>query len=155
MLKKDSITFLRFLIRKKGYIIFFLLGFSFKDTDLSHDSRGGEATIFYSTVPLPAAHEHSDIYFQLYTWDNYYIFLIATLAFTTLLLHSMRLTTLSNYYLINWGCNMLVFVCWFDLRFCYSYFSWETGGLGLASTIIFVLQANRLTKCASHLSYGF
>ena len=26
----------------------------------------------------------------------------------------------------------------------------ETGGLELASTIILVLQANRLTKCASH-----
>ena len=28
--------------------------------------------------------------------------------------------------------------------------TWETGELELASTIIFVLQANRLTKCASH-----
>ena len=28
--------------------------------------------------------------------------------------------------------------------------TWETGGLELASTIILVLQANRLTKCASH-----
>ena len=30
--------------------------------------------------------------------------------------------------------------------------TWETGGLELAATIILVLQANRLTKCASHPS---
>ena len=153
MLEKDSITFLRFLIRKKGCIVFFLSGFSFTDTDISHDSRGEEATIFYSTVPLPAADEHSDIYFD-FTRE-----MVITYFYSQRLnlphCYSMRLTTLSNYYLINWGCNMLVFVCWFDLRFWYSYFSWETGGLGLAPTIIFVLQANRLTKCASHLSYGF
>ena len=30
------------------------------DTDDSQDSRGREGTVFYSTVPLPPAHEHSD-----------------------------------------------------------------------------------------------
>ena len=45
--------------------IFFLSGFSFTDTDDSQDSRGREGTIFYSTLPLPPAHEHSDIYLQL------------------------------------------------------------------------------------------
>ena len=44
---------------------FFLSGFSFTDTDDSQDNRGREGTIFYSTLPLPAAHEHSDIYLQL------------------------------------------------------------------------------------------
>ena len=64
----------------------------------------------------------------------------------------MRFTTLSNYYLIDWWCNFnfCLFACWIDFRFCYSYMTWETGGLELASTIILVLQANRLTKCASH-----
>ena len=64
----------------------------------------------------------------------------------------MRSTTLSNYYLIDWWRNFdfCLFVCWIDTRFCYSYMTWETGGLELASTIILVLQANRLTKCASH-----
>ena len=42
------------------------------------------------------------------------------------------------------------FTCWIDLRFCYSYMKWEIDGLELAWTIILVLQANRLTKCASH-----
>ena len=66
--------------------------------------------------------------------------------------YSMRFTTLSNYYLIDWWCNFdfYLFACWIDFRFCYSYIKWETGGLELASTIILVLQANRLTKCASH-----
>ena len=59
---------------------FFLSGFSFTDTDDSQDSRGREGTIFYSTLPLPLVHEHSDIYLQLC------MFLIALLVFTRLLL---------------------------------------------------------------------
>ena len=65
---------------------FFLSGFSFTDIDNSQDSRGREGTIFYSTLPLLPAHEHSDIYLQLCTWDDYHIFLIAPFVFTRLLL---------------------------------------------------------------------
>ena len=36
------------------------------------------------------------------------------------------------------------------LGFCYSDLTLETSGFELASTITLVLQANRLTKCASH-----
>ena len=36
-----------------------------QDTDDSQDSRGREGTIFYSNLPLPPAHEHSDIYFAI------------------------------------------------------------------------------------------
>ena len=46
-------------------VFFFLSGFSFTDTDDSQDSRGREGTFFYSSLPLPPAHEHSDIYLQL------------------------------------------------------------------------------------------
>ena len=62
--------------------------------------------------------------------------------------YSMRFTTLSNYYLIEWWCDVdcCLFACWFNFRFCYGYLTWETGGLEFASTIIHVLQANRLTK---------
>ena len=45
-------------------------------------------------------------------------------------------------------------VCLLDeliLGFCYSDLTWATGRDELASTITLVLQANRLTKCASHL----
>ena len=67
-------------------IFLFQSRFSFTDTGNSQDSRGREGTIFYSTLPIPPAHEHSDIYLQLCTWDGYHIFLIVTLAFTKLLL---------------------------------------------------------------------
>ena len=48
---------------------------------------------------------------------------------------------------------MLIFVCLLDkliLGVRYSNFTQETGGLELTSTITIVLQANQLTKCASH-----
>ena len=48
-------------------IFFFLSGFSFMDTDNSQDSRGREGIFVYSSLPLPPAHEHSDIYLQLCT----------------------------------------------------------------------------------------
>ena len=51
-------------IIEKGFV-FFLSGFSFTDTDDLQDSRGREESIFYSTLPLAPAHEHSDIYLQL------------------------------------------------------------------------------------------
>ena len=49
---------------------------------------------------------------------------------------------------------MLIFVCLIvDLiqGFCYSYLTLETSGSELTSTIMLVLQANGLTKCASQL----
>ena len=80
----------QFFIRNYEYcktrFFFFLSGFSFTDTDNSQDSKGREGTIFYSTLPLPPAHEHWDIYLQLCMWDDYHVFLIATLVFTRLLL---------------------------------------------------------------------
>ena len=138
------------LVSTKLRGLFFLSGLSFTDTDNSQDSRGREGAIFYSTLSLPPAHEHSDIYLQLWTWDGYHMFLIAALVFTMLHCYSMRFTTLSNYYLIDWWCGIgfCLLACWIDFRFCYSYLTWQTGGLELASTIIVVLQANRLTKYA-------
>ena len=62
----------------------------------------------------------------------------------------MRFTTLSNYYLTDWRCDIdfCLLACWIAFRYCYSYLTWETGGLELAPTIILVLQAKLLTKCA-------
>ena len=51
--------------KKKKVFFFYLSGFSFTDNDNSQDSRGREGTFFYSTLPLPPAHKHSDIYVQL------------------------------------------------------------------------------------------
>ena len=53
---------------------------------LTGHSRGRERTIFYSTLPIPPAYEHPEIYLQLCMWHDYHIFLIASLVFTRLLL---------------------------------------------------------------------
>ena len=50
---------------KKLENCFFPTGFSLTDTDDSQDSKGRQETIFYFTLPLPSAHEHSEIYLQL------------------------------------------------------------------------------------------
>ena len=78
---------------------------------------GKQGTIFYSTLPLPPAHEHSGIYLQLCMWDDYQIFLIAPLVLPDC--HSMRFTALSNYHLIDWWCDIdfCLFTRWFDSRF--------------------------------------
>ena len=83
-------------------------------------------------------------------WDDYHVFLIATLVFTRLLLDEI-------YHLIElpfeWLIDDSMFVCLLDeliLDFCYSDLTLETSGFELASTITLVLQANQLTKCASH-----
>ena len=66
------------------YFVFFSIRVFVTDTDDSQDSRGREGTIFYSTLPFPPTHEHWDIYLQLCIWDDYHVFLIATLVFTRL-----------------------------------------------------------------------
>ena len=115
-----------------------------------HRTAGEGRGPSYSTLQLPPAHEHSDIYLQLCTWDDYHIFLIATLVFTRLLLDEI-------YHLIElpfeWLIDDAMFVCLLDqliLGFCYSDLTLETNGFQLASSITLVVQANLLTKCASH-----
>ena len=69
------------------FFFFFYLGFLSRTLTTHRTAREGRGeTIFYSTLPLPPAHEHSDIYLQLCMWDDYHIFLIAPLVFTRLLL---------------------------------------------------------------------
>ena len=107
----------------------------------SQDSRGRKETIF-----IPLYHFHSLTSIE----DDYHVFLIATLVFTRLLLDEIyRLIKLP----FEWLIDDAMFVCLLDeliLGFCYSDITLETGGFELTSTIILVLQANRLTKCASH-----
>ena len=138
------------LLYREKFHIFFSIWVFFTDTDDSQGSRGTEGTIFYSTLPLPHAHEHWDIYLQLCMWDDYHGFLIAILVFARLLLdeiyHLIELT-------FEWLIDDAMFVYLLDeliLGFCYSDLTLETGGLELASTITLVFQANRLSKCASH-----
>ena len=83
---------------------FFLSEFSFTETDNSQDSREREGTIFYSTLPLPPAYEHSDIYLQLCMWDDYHIFLIAPLVFIRSLLDEIyHRTELPFDWLMMWS----------------------------------------------------
>ena len=79
-------------------------------------------------------------------WDDYHVFLIATLVFTRLLLDEI-------YHLIElpfeWLTDDAMSVCLPDeliLGFCYCDLTLETGGFQLASTITLVLQVNRLTN---------
>ena len=83
-------------------------------------------------------------------WDDYHVFLIATLVFTRLILNEI-------YHIIElpfeWLIHDAMFVCLLDELipgFCYSGLSLEASGFELASTITLVVQANRLTKRASH-----
>ena len=46
-------------------VFFFLSRFSFTETFYSQDSRGWEGNIFYFILPIPPAHDYSDIYLQL------------------------------------------------------------------------------------------
>ena len=133
-----------------AFNFFFSIRVFFTDTDNSQGSRGMEGAIFYSTLPFPPTREHWGIYLQLCMWDDYHVFLIATLVFTKLLLDEI-------YHLIGlpfeWLIDDAMFVCLLDeliLGFCYSDLTLQTGGFELASTITLVSQANRLTKYASH-----
>ena len=84
--------------------------------------------------------------------DEYHVFLIATLVFIRLLLDEI-------YHLIELPFEWLtddwqMLVCLLDelvLGFCYSDLTLESGGFELASTIILLLEANRLTKYAKNL----
>ena len=131
--------------------IYFLSGLSFTDTDDSQDSKGRKGITFYSNLPLQPAHENWDIYLQLCMWDGYHVILIAMLVFIRLLLDEIyHLIELS----FDWLTDDTMLICLLDeliLGFCYSDLTWATGRDELASTITLVLQANRLTKCASHL----
>ena len=103
------------MIEKKHFHLFtffFLPGISFTDIDNSQDSRRREGNIFYSTLPLSPAHEHSDIHFQLYTWDDCHIFLIATLV-----LQTATRWYLPPYQITIWLIDdvLLIFVCLLDL----------------------------------------
>ena len=74
------------IIKKTALISIRVFFHGYNSRNDSQNSRGRKGTIFYSTLPLPPAHEHPDIYLQLCMWDDYDLFLFATLVFTRLLL---------------------------------------------------------------------
>ena len=56
-----------FLSIKVGEHFFYLSGFSLTKPYKPQHCRGREGNIFYSALPLPPGHKHSDIYLQLCT----------------------------------------------------------------------------------------
>ena len=69
------------------FVYFFLIRVFCIDTDDSQGSRGREGQ--YSSLPLPLAQKHSDIYLPLCLGDDHHVFLIATPVFTRLLLNKI------------------------------------------------------------------
>ena len=93
--------------------VFFLLSrFFFTDSDDSQDSRGREENIFYSSLPLPPAHELSGIYLELCVWGGYHVFLISPLVFTRLLLDGIYYLIELPFWLID--NRMVISVCLLD-----------------------------------------
>ena len=121
--------------------------------------QGREGTIPYSTLPLPPAHEHWDIYLQLCMWDDYHVFLIAALVLTRLLLdeiyhliESLFEWLIITIWVIDWWCN----VCFrllddLILGFCYSNLILKTDGFELASTNTL---STRLSKKKAKVTFG-
>ena len=64
---------------------------------------------FYSSLPLPLAHEYSDIYLQLCAWYDYHVFLIASYVITGRV-HD------ETYHLWAFTFEWLLTECWF--QFC-------------------------------------
>lgn len=62
-----------------------------------------------SSLPLPSGHKHSDTYLQLWMWDNYHVFLVASLVFTRLLLDGIYHPTASTF---NWLMMQCLFAYW-------------------------------------------
>ena len=91
--------------------------------------------------PLPTSNELSDM------WDDYHVFLIATVVFTRLKLDEV-------YHLIelpfDWLIEDVIFACLLDARLLLQQFDTETGGFELASTNTLALKSNRLTECVTH-----
>ena len=132
-------------------LFFFYQDFLSRTLTTHRTAWEGRETIFYSTLPLPpSAHQYLDIYFATLhvTWLSYIP------NRTACIYQAAPRWDLPPYQVtICMTDDVMLIVCLLaDLiqGFCYSYLTLETGGLELATTIILVLQANWLTKCASH-----
>ena len=99
----------------KRWRTFFCQGFFSQTLTIHRTAREGRGSCFYSTLPLPPAHEHSDISLQLCMWDDYHVFLIATLVFTRLLLDEIfHLIELPFDWLIDWLIDDRIFAFLLD-----------------------------------------
>ena len=77
------------------------------------EGRGGDHVLFHSTTSTRS--RTLDIYLQLCMWDDYNVFLIATLVFTRLLLDEIyHLIELPFDWLIDWLMMQCLFFYWID-----------------------------------------
>ena len=101
-----------FRIQIWGTVSFFLSGFSF--TKIHRTAWEGRDHLLFHSATSPHSrtlrHLNSD---RLYLPDCCY---------------SIRFTTLSNYYLIDWWCDVDFRLIASLFRFCYNYLTWETRG---------------------------
>ena len=114
----DSLRKICFVFRENVHNIRFFLyqGFPHRHWQ-STGQQGREGTIFSSTLPLQPAHKHWEIYLQLCMWDDYHVFLDATLVFTRLLLDEIyHLIGLTFEWLID-DAMFVLFTWWIDTRF--------------------------------------
>ena len=117
-------------------------GFYFTDTDDSRDNRGRGRTIFYFTLPLPAAREYSENYLQLCMWDDDHIFLLAPLVFTRLQLDEI-------YHHIGLpfdNVRFWLFTWWFDSSFLLQQFEMGNRWTGTRSNYHHCIISQRTNK---------
>ena len=124
-------------------------GFSFTETDNLQDSRGREGTILFHSTTSTRSRTFRHLFATLYVRWLSHIF-----NRNACIYHTATRWDLPPYRITIWLIDdVMCLHVELSLGFCYSYMTWETGGLELASTIILVLQVNRLTKSASHPKY--
>ena len=130
------------------FFSFFYQGFLSRTLTIHRTAGEGRDHLLFHSTTSTHSQRFRHLFATLHMRLLSHTFLIAMLVFTRLLLaetyHLFKL-------LLDWWCNIdfRLFGCWL-IRFCCSFFTWEIGGPELASTIILVLQTNRITKCASH-----
>ena len=105
---------------------------------IEQQGKGGDHLLFHSTTSTSS--QTLRHYLQLRMWDDYHVFLIATLVFTKRLLgeiyHFIKLP-------FQWLIDDVMFFCLLDeliQGFCHSDLTLETGGFELASTITLVYK---------------
>ena len=149
-------VFLEFLVEKKAFH-FSNRGLGFSTRVFFHrhwqftgqQGKGGDHRLFHSTTSTRSPtlrHLFATLHVR---WLSHIFNRIACIYQTATRwdLPPYRITI----WLIDWWCNVCFFTWWIDSRFLLTaILTLETGGFELASTITLALQANRLTKCASH-----
>ena len=128
---------------------FFYQGF-LPRTQTTHRTAGeGRGPSF---IPLHHFHPLIQTFICNFACEMNIIFLIASLC----IYQAATRWNLPRYRITIWliddvTLNFCLFTCDLILAFfCYSNLRLKTGGSELAATITLILQANRLTKCASH-----